>query len=401
MKAIKVASGVAVSALALAISAQANAAAHEGGDTEFSMSATGSMEAIYMIDLSGTDANGDDATVMDVELDEGDDFDSATAGEAWGLQYDVAVTHGPFSGTVSAYIDDGETTFEIVDLIVTDGPISFGQIGSLLTTDDYAYDMDDSTAYEALGDLHDGASIDAGLRYTMGDLKVQIDGTNDTATTTNDTYGSDFGGSFAYAGSADALSFVVDGQFRGSNQAPDTSDAYTYVGAGATYTADMFTAKAAFNTYTTSTSAAQAATGEKESISEYGFELSATPMDAVTAYLKGQDLDAGNSNDTMLLLVGATYTVDTLTFKGEYENTAADGGDSALFNVSYKQDKIGAYGEVTMNDLDGDGETPYLEAGVNYTQDNGVRYAADWDFQSEGDFNAEMHTIKLGAAYAF
>lgn len=428
MKAIKIASGVAVSALALAISAQANAAAHEGGSTETTFSYTGSMEAIYMIDFSGTDANGDDATVMDVDLDEGDDFDSAKAGEAWGLEMKVGVTHGPFSGSVGVRTDDGDVEAFAGDIVITDGAISFGQVGSVISTHDYAYDMGDSStgvdvfetetvttwddtnndnvvdatetdevviieeATVAEG-LDEGAPVDAAIRYTMNGLKVQIEGQNDV--------GTDYGLGVAYEGSANALSYVVDANVRVSDQAQDSADPYTYVGAGATYTTDLVTAKAAFNTYTAPTTFAQLQSGEKESFSEYGFELSVTPMEAATAYLKGQDLDAGNDTDSMLLLVGATYTVDVLTFKGEYENTAADGGDQALFNIAYKQGNIGAYGEVTLKDLDGDGETPHLEAGVNYTQENGVKYAADWDFQSEGDFNDEMHTMKLSAAYAF
>ncbi|MEX0737734.1 MAG: hypothetical protein WD071_00165 [Pseudohongiella sp.] len=420
MKAIKIASGVAVSALALAISAQANAAAHEGGNTEFSMSATGSMEVMYMMDLV--------ADTNDVDLDEGDDFDSGKAGEAWGLQLDTKVVHGPFSGTVRIVANDDNTANEngsdaeagvsvqVKDLIVTDGPISFGQVGSLLTTDDYAYDMGDSTSVPTGFDpdndgddndleLDDGAAIGAGLRYTMNGLQVQIEGQNDAngidgdATTTDP----DYGVSAAYAGESGAIAYVVDAQFRGSDVAPDGADAYTYMGAGVTYTSDIVTAKAGFNTYTAPADATQVGTGEKESFSEYGFELSSTPVDALTVYLKGQDLDAGNDTDSMLLLVGSTYTVDVLTFKGEYKNTAADGGDQALFNVSYKQDKLGAYGEVTLGNLDGDNAyDPLLEAGVSYTQDNGVKYAADWDMQ--GDVNAdaaEVHTLKLSAAYAF
>lgn len=83
MKAIKIASGVAVSALALAISAQANAAAHEGSATETEWSFTGSMEFLTVVDMAAGAVNRDgDATdtVIDVELDEEDDFDEGAAG---------------------------------------------------------------------------------------------------------------------------------------------------------------------------------------------------------------------------------------------------------------------------------------------------------------------------------
>ncbi len=275
MKAIKIASGVAVSALALAISAQANAAAHEGGDTEFSMSATGSMEAMFLMDLV--------AETKDVDLDEGDDFDSATAGEAWGLQLDTDVVHGPFSGTVRIVANDDSTANEngsaatsgvavkVVDLIVTDGPISFGQVGKLNDTDDYAYDMGDSADVAALSARGDeGASVGAGIRYTMDGLAVQADGENGT---TSSGYATDYGVSAQYKGEADALSFVVEGQIRGSDNAPDGSDAYTYLGAGVTYTTDMVTAKAALNQY-----------GTDPKITEVGYEVTVPPIEAATVY---------------------------------------------------------------------------------------------------------------------
>ena len=421
MKAIKIASGVAITALALAISAQANAAAHEGGNTEFSMSATGSMEAMFLMDLENSS--------NDVELDDGDDFDSKTAGEAWGLQFDIDVTHGPFAGTVRSEVDDGTLTYEIVDLIVTDGPISFGQIGSVLTTDDYTWDMGDSTTNVGSTDLEldDGAPIGAGLRYTAGDLKVQVDGQNG-----GETFGSDYGVSAAYAGSADAISYVVDAQFRGSDDAPSKADAYTYVGAGVTYAADIATIAVGFNTYTTPTTAAQVTSGEKETFSEYGFTLTATPVDALSAYVKGQDLDAGNSTESMVLLAGAAYTVDMLTFTGEYtytalnEDTAAadlptvgasdisnganwdDYFDNVFLEVAYSDGPVSAYADATFFIEAGDAFEDYgpkFGVGAAYTQENGVKYAADYDFQDYEDITgatgAVTNTMKFSAAYAF
>lgn len=423
MKAIKIASGVAVTALAAAISAQVHA--EDEMAPEFSWSATGSMEAVYTVNLAGTDANGDDAAVMDVDLDEEDDFDSATAGEAWGLEVTNTVVYGPFSGNIVFTADDasGEdnTAVSIEDLIVTDGAISFGQVGSLLTTDDYTYDMGDSTTVIAGLDadsdgndddieLDDGAPIDAGIRYTMGDLQVQVEGQNDDAA----PYGTDYGVSAAYAGSMDALSYVADLQVRVSDQAPDSADPYTYVGAGVSYATDMFSVAAAYNTYTSSTTAAQVApnggTGEKETFAEYGFEVEVTPIAAMTAYVKGQDLDASSVSvdDSMELLFGATYTIDMITVKGEYTYTAAEeAGDEILANVTYTDGPLSGYGEVTLANFDAEtANAPLFEAGVSYTQDNGVKYAADYDFRSEetdalADNQAEINMVKLSAAYAF
>lgn len=435
MKAINIASGVAVTALALAISAQANAAAH-GGDTETTFSYTGSMEAVVIVDMVGTDANGDEATVVDVDLDEGDDFDSATAGEAWGLEMEVGVVHGPFSGSVGVRTNDGEVEAFAGDIVITDGPISFGQVGSVISTHDYAYDMGDSktglsgretetveiwnddgdgviedgevTSEVILGDkttlaegLDEGAPVGAGIRYTMGGLKVQIEGRNDE--------GTDYGLGVAYEGSADAISYVADANLRVSDQSPDDADAYMYVGAGVTYTADLFTAKAGFNTYNTPTTTAQLQSGEKESFSEYGFELTVTPMENASAYVKGMDIDAGNDTDSMQLLFGANYTIDMIGLTAEYTYTAAEeAGDELFAEVTYTQDKISAYADLTLAELDAEtSEAPQIGAGVAYTQDNGVKYAADFDFQAEGDevnnvpVNDAENKLKLSASYAF
>ncbi|PTY38111.1 hypothetical protein BGP77_16825 [Saccharospirillum sp. MSK14-1] len=413
MKAIKIASGVAISALAAAISAQA----HAESDTEFSWSAVGSMEAMFVYDFEGE--------TKDVDLDEGDDFDSATAGEAWGLEVTQTITHGPFSANIVTTLDDGEGDFAVEDLIVTDGAISFGQVGSLLETDDYAYDMGDSEIIideastadlnddgdqddEVDFELDDGAPIDAGIRYTMGGLQVQIEGQEGDAAQN----GTDYGVSAAYAGSVDALSYRVDAQFRASDEAPDSADPYTYAGAGVTYTADMFSVKAAYNTYTAPTTIPQAASSqEKETFAEYGFEVEVTPMAALTAYVKGQDLDASSVlvDDSMELLFGAAYTIDMITLTGEYTYTAAEEiGDEILANVTYTDGPLEAYGEVTLANFDAEtANAPLFEAGVSYTQDNGVVYAADYDFRAEeadavdAENAAAINALKLSAAYAF
>ena len=391
MKAIKIASGVAITALALAISAQANAAAHEGGSTETEWSFTGSMEAVYLIDLKGTDSNGDEATVMDVDLDEEDDFDSGVAGDGWGLEANMSIVHGPFSSGL-IFTADGTNTVavEADDIVITDGAISFGQVGSVITTHEYTYDMDDSTA---LGDVDEGAPVDAAIRYTMDDLKVQVEGQNDSTTPATD-----YGIGVAYEGSADAISYVADANVRVSDQSPDDADAYTYVGAGVTYTADMFTASAAFNTYNAPTTAAQVASGEKEAFSEYGFELTTTPVENLSAYLKGQDLDAGNDTDSMQLLAGVSYTAGMITVTGEYLYTAAEStGDEIFGEVVYTDGPLSAYGDVTLGNIDADtADDAQIGAGVSYTKDNGVKYAADYDMQ--GDTQSEF---KLSAAYAF
>jgi len=426
MKAIKIASGVAISALAAAISAQA----HAEGDTEFSWGAVGSMEAVFVYDFENEQ--------KDVDLDEGDDFDSQTAGEAWGLEVTNTVTNGPFSANIVLTAndasgdmdtsDEGDFGIVIEDLVVTDGAISFGQVGSLIETHEYAYDMGDSQNIIGGTDteLDEGASVDAGIRYTMNGLQVQIEGQDDNEANTTRT---DYGVAAAYAGTADALSYRAEAQFRASDEAPDSADAYVYVGAGVTYTADMFSVKAAYNTYVAPNTAdglpGAGNSEEKETFSEYGFEVEVTPMAALTAYVKGMDLDASSVNvdDSMILLFGAAYTIDTITVTGEYtfsvvnddsEQNPADFSDIDLIDymdnvfveVAYADGAIGAYADATFY-MDGDlteDVGPQMGAGVSYTQDNGVKYAADYDFQDASDsanFSIMENQLKVGASYAF
>lgn len=432
MKAIKIASGVAVTALAAAISAQANAAAHEEmGDAEFSWSATGSMEFLTVMDMAPgyVNADGDEVTVIDVELDEEDDFDSGATGDGWGLQVKNAVTYGPLSGNVIIAAEDVasegsmNTRVDVEDIVVTDGAISFGQVGSLVdATHEYAYDMGDSN--DDVSGNSEGQGVGAGLRYTMEGLKVQIEGVNrddDGAFSTTDADAdedgtplntqadidaaatSDYGVAAQFMGEADALSYVAEAQFRSSSLGGSDHSAYTYVGAGATYTMDMVTAKVGLNRYTETDQ-----DRNDESVLEYGFELEATPIDALSVYVKGQDLDSGSFavDDSMKLLGGAAYTLDMLTFTGEYLYTDADNGDEIMGEVAYSDGPIGAYGSVTVVNFDADtADSPTLEAGASYTQDNGVKYAADWDMRAENTDatvnQAEVHNIRFSAAYAF
>lgn len=407
MKAIKIASGVAVTALAAAISAQASAAAH-GGDTETSWSFTGSMEAAYTIDMEAgaTNADGDAVdTVMDMDLDEGDDFDSATAGEAWGLQGTLSVVHGPFSGGISITGDDASgdnvVTVELEDIVITDGAISFGQTGSLVETHEYAFDMGDSN--DDFNGNSEGKDVEAAIRYTMDGLAVQVEGENTNATTDKDgnpvsAAAPDFGVGAMYSGEADALSYVVDAQFRSSSLGGDDDSSYVYVGAGATYTMDMVTAKVGLNRYTFDGTDAN-----DTAAVEYGFELTVTPIDALSVYLKGQDYDAADeveddTTNSMKVLAGASYTAGMITATAEYTYTAIEeAGDEFFGEVVYTDGPLSAYADLTLANLDADeSDDPQIGAGVSYTKDNGVKYAADYDTQADVE-----NVLKLSAAYAF
>jgi len=431
MKAIKIASGVAISALAAAISAQA----HAEGDTEVSWAATGSMEAVFVYDFEGE--------TKDVDLDQEDDFDSQTAGEAWGLELTNTVTHGPFSANIVFTAndasgdmdasDDGDFGIVIEDLIVTDGPISFGQVGSLVDeTPAYVYDMDESEDldddFAAFGDLDEGADVGAGIRYTMGGLKVQLEGQDEYLVEEDTGFGdfgadtegtvTDYGVAASYMGEMDGLSYVVEAQFRASDDAVDSADPYMYIGAGATYTMDMVEVAVGANQYTVPDFAAGGTSiedGKKAGVLEYGFAVTVTPVEAASVYVKGVDLDAGNyledvaSPDSAAYLFGGTYTVDVYTVTAEYlYTTAEEFGDEVFVELAYADGPIGAYASVDLENFDAETpNAPLFEAGASYTQDNGVMYAVDYDFRAEEEEASDtdernaINTLKVGASYAF
>ena len=393
MKAIKIASGVAVSALALAISAQANAAAHEGGDTEFSWNATGSMSFIYINDF--------EASRMDVDLNEDGDFDSGDAGDGFGLELNLAVSHGPLSGQIEFFSednnDDTDVRVQLENLKVTEGAFSFGMLDEMTSTHEYVYDMDESADAGYQGS--EGADTKAAFRYTMDGLKIQLEGQNGdsingaTAAETATALDTDYGAGVEYSGSADAIDYIVQGQIRGSDDDQAGDDAYTYVGAGVTYTADMFHVKAGLNNY-----------GRDEKVTEVGFEVVVTPIEAATAYVKGVNWNVSENDavagpaEASRYLFGATYTVDVLTFTGEYELNNGDADDVVFGEVAYAQDMITGYASVELSaiedsDVDSD---PMFEAGVAYTTASGIKYAADYDFQTDA-----QNDITLSANYAF
>lgn len=396
MKAIKIASGVAISALAAAISAQA----HAEGDTEFSWNATGSMSYIFIADLENER--------KDVDLNEDGDFDSGDVGDGFGIELNLGFAHGPLSGQIEFFSednnDDTDMRVQLENLKVTEGAFSFGMIDELTSTHEYTYDMGDSNDVTDLASNGDeGADSKAAFRYTMNGLKVQLEGQNggsiagetaeDVAATAEEPLNTEYGVSAEYAGTADALEYVVQGQIRASDDDDAGDDPYTFVGAGVTYSADMFEVKVGVNNY-----------GLDTKVTEVGYEITVTPIDALSVYAKGFNFDVA---EELVLdynyLFGAAYTVDVLTFTAEYElneGEDAQADDVVMGEVAYAQGMISGYGSVEMtgienSDIDSD---PLFEAGVAYTTDSGIKYAADYDFQS-GD--AAQNDITFSANYAF
>lgn len=382
----------AVSALAAAISAQAMAA-----DTEVTTSVSGAVTFKTTVDFEGSvDADGKDATEIDVYLDSEDDADD---GGAYGAYIAWDIQNGPFSATITVQGEDNGGTDGVVDVVIEDvmveeGALSFGQLGALDSTDEYTHLQEDAGVTLA--------DVDAAFRYTAGDFAVQLEGVqgtdgNGTANTT--LTGSDFGLGAQYSGSSDALSYVVEAQVRASSLSPSTSEARIFLGAGATYTADMFTVAAAANYTQGGYLAADPAT-------ELAFSVTAMPTDASSLYAKGTYVSGdGAANDgASETTLGATYSLDSVGLEAAYTLVEAgadasnldNGSDFAMVKATYAANGYDYYASVEVYMDEGEDLDPLFEAGVSTSTDSGITYAADFDFQAD-----TTTQVALSAAYSF
>jgi hypothetical protein len=365
----------AVSALAAAISAQAIAA-----DTEATTTFSGSMDAAFSVDLAN------DAT-KNVALVEDDDD-----GEGYEIDMEIAVVNGPFSGSVGieAYDNDldGDQSLgdnvkvTVGDLTVTDGKLTFGQVGNLMSTDEYAGEMAEAGT----------AGVLAGFKYmVMEGMHVQLQN-NEAAT---NAYGSSFGLAAQYTGEADALAYTVEGEFSGSDGAPDSADPSTFVGAAATYTADMFTLDAAVNNYGASTKITEVAVGVSTEVA------GATASVVVT----DTDLASEVTEDSLFVDADVSYAIDAVTVSAGYFFTSVEeAGDEVTAGVAWEQDALSASADITLAEFDAENAKPLLtELNVTYTSEAGVAYYADYALQAEDtdSATAEKNMLTLGARYSF
>jgi hypothetical protein len=355
----------AVTALAAAISGQALAA-----DTESSTSFTGVVNSQFIYDMQPTVATYDVAKSTD-----GDD------NEGFEITMSTAVTNGPFSGSVGITSREGVTEFDIGDLVVTDGSLSFGQVGSLMATDEYtsgaANDMNDSN------DL----TVGVGFRYAATDaLTVQLQGSGSTAATAT-------GIAAKYTATAGALSYVANAEMYASGPGSDAGfDAPYFAGAAATYTTDMLTVKAVFNN---SRAAGSTATPTTEAQTEYVVSATTTVAGA-TLTATYQEESSADDDESFKGVV--SYAAGVITPSAGYTmTTLADAGDEVYGKLAYSAGSISASGTVTMGNFDAPtADEALIELSVSTTSDAGVTYAADYATQAD-----VSNKVTLGASYAF
>jgi hypothetical protein len=371
----------AVTALAAAISGQALAA-----DTETTTTFTGAMDARVIYNLAeSTEATDDLGTVVvpssfDVDLDDDDDF-------LYGLSMEMAVTNGPFSGTLTIESDEDSAITPVVeDLIVTDGKLSFGQVGGLMSTDEY---IDASVEMAGDDDMEDGI----GFRYAAAEgFTVQLGGDESNA-----AKGTAIIASAQYAGAAGALAYVVEGQMKASAVGSELdADAPMFVGAAATYSADNTTVMAALN-YTSDTA------GE----TDMDYAVNATTTVASATLTAGYLERSGETDDDEELFVGAAYAMDAISLSAGYLlTTAEEAGDEVTAGLGYAAGAMSYSADITLANFDAaTADAVLIELGVSTVSAAGVTYYGEFEMQAEGDTGAittaETSKLTVGGKYSF
>lgn len=393
MKAIKIASGVAIGALAAAISAQSFAMGHAGG-AESTVTFSGDLRVQTVIDLE----NERQSHQMPGFNTPNEDWYNFTAV--------TGVTHGPFSGKLRIGIHEDQTDglgsgsgsagsgdnngfVRVYDLRVDEGPVSFGQIGRITDSAGIYEDLTDET--DIIGeDTGTRVGVDAALRYTLADfgLRVQAEGNG----------GHPFGFAASIHQDLGVAEVWADAQYRQATSAPATGmeDGQTTFGAAVKLNPiDMLSLTAVVRNSSEdllddTSYAAKAEVNITDTISVYG--LIADPA-----------LDA---DDTTVMKVGASLGFAPITVSGSYESLVAEAGEGLVIaKVAYAQDAIDAYGEVKYN-MEGFQNAAdagmRFELGAGYTTDSGIKYQAVYANSDENYWDgADVNSVTLRAQYSF
>ena len=386
MKAFKLASAFAVTGLALAVSGQAMA------DTTTDWTWDG--EVVFSADLMNNDgggsagsrgANGDTSDLLNVNID---------------------VANGGFSATLSIESDaDAAGTISLDGVMYEEGPISFGQLSSMNSTEGYVSGMKSDLNY----------GVDQAFRYTMGNgLAIQAQGGKTFTDEDGDdlTTVSDMGVAVAYAGEFEGGSFAADFEYAeqgatvaaGAITGADTDDTVLdmYYGVGVTMAAsDAVEVKAAYTM----------GAGE---VSSMGVRADYT-ADAFTAYASYVDED---------ITLGGTASVGAIDLYADYlvEGTVIDlgastAGASGAMSYSASVDMADVTNDMSLDWAVGAGydagiaalafgyastdnaASAEITASATHTTEGGATVALE--YTNDNDVTDVVDTLVFTAAYSF
>ena len=413
MKSIKLASGFAVSALALAIAGQATA---QTANLTFS----GDLKVQTIIDLENNQYRNAQPGLI-------------SASEDWyNLDARWAFSNGPFSGRLrvgtfggsatGAVGRGGEALVTVDSLLVTEGPVQFGQVGRVtataslyerLTKENDLFQVENSSG-NALGDESTRFNVDLGLRYTLSDLglSLQLEAPRDRE------------GVFGIAGALhqnlDVAQVWVDGQYRvntnGSGENLNDlgsgmeSDGIYNVGVALQVApVDQLTLTGVYRLVTDDAGVDPRAV--------YAVKLDVQATDDVSLFALVTDRNANNqgttgaANDSTVVRAGLTASVAPFVVEAGYEAnyaelfegfiftkaTLTDGTLSAFVGFDYSFEGFGFDSKVAT-----DGGFK-LSTGGSLTSASGIVYGAEYTF-TDSDFwsaTAQGSEIELFASYSF
>ncbi|WLD57513.1 hypothetical protein NFC81_12445 [Salinispirillum sp. LH 10-3-1] len=379
MKAFKLASGFAVSALTLAIAGAAVA------ESTASVDFTGSIRVQSVIDL---EAETRASQMPGYE----------TADEDWyQLNATWTVANGPFSGKIRVGINEDEKPggagwgpgvavndndknngyVRVYDLKVEEGAVSFGQVGSIRDTVGKLEGLTDFRKSAETG-LNDGFGVVAALRYTVEEfgVKVQSEGADSD----------DFGFAAAVHQDLDVAEVWADFSYREAQGGQ--SDGYTAFGlAVEAAPVDLIKVEAAFRQ-----------NGNIED-SAWAAKLTVNATDDISVF--GQVASVSVENEEMAIRAGAKATFAPITVEGWYALDLNDEDDSGnvFAKVSYAEGAISAFAETEMGLSEGNGLQ--FKLGGKYTTESGVEYGAEYANGEWANENSEKSVFTAFAQYSF
>lgn len=391
MKAFKLASGFAVSALTLAIAGTAVA------EATTDVSITGNVRVQGVLDLENeTRQNqmpGFAPIAVGGDADDNEDY--------YHLEINTKVTHGPFSGNVYTGIqkDDGadgtSAKVRVDNLKVEEGSVSFGDVGSVVETGGKLEALTDFDTAGETSMVGDGLKVNAAFRYTLADLglKVQAEGASVA----------DFGVAAGVHQDLGVAQVWADFQYREVVGGDTDVDAITGLGLAVEASpVDLIKVEGVFRSrseITAGAAAAYTAVGNTvtASAADSAWAAKATVSVSDTISVYGQVASVSTVAESMAVRAGASAVFAPITVEGWFATDLAEGADDTRLFVkgSYTEGAIGAFAETKIGL--GEGQGMQLKVGGSYTTESNIEYGAEY---AMGDVANEDSKASKATAYA-
>ena len=423
MKSIKLATGFAVSALALAIAGQATAQTTDvtfSGDLKFQtiLDIENGKYFHQMPGLNPTNLGG---------------TSGATGSQDW---YNFTATwnlrSGPFSGRLrlgtfghtgtAAGTDSrsGDGLVMVDNLRVTEGPIQFGQVTRLtdtatlyesLTKQTYQFQPVNNSGND-IGDESTRFNVDLGFRYTVSDLglRVQAESRRDAA---NEALG--FGASLIQ--DLDVAKLWVDGQYRVNTTSTGMANNANY-NVGVAIQAkpvDQLVLTGVYRLVTDnpatldprSVYAVRLDVDATNELSLYGMVTDSNVNDIAITRIGRDALNADVVAlvDSTVVQVGLAASFDPVVVEVGYEANYADLGSGLIFtSATWTDGPLSAFVgfDYNLEGFDGAPDAGYeLSLGGSFTTDSSIEYGAEYTYSRVGGIYSDVNKAELYASYSF